>query len=171
MFDPPEYIDKINKDKYNYWFLVSFSLLSILVHLLPLSTKLHNTLYSANVFSLIGFTIIVTLYPYRLYNYYGETLRNIISIIGLSRVIEFNIYWLYVGAWIVHFIPVYVFRNKYSLGNPISWILLYFVFAGPFLGKIYNLTFAELLGVFIITIGLLMAFIYLVREYRESVFI
>jgi hypothetical protein len=159
MFELPEYIDKINRNKHNYWFLVSFSLLSFVLHLLPLSTKFHNILYSANVFSLIGFTIIITFYPYRLYNYYGETFRNIISIIGLSRVIEFNIYWLYVGAWIVHFIPVYVLRNKYSMGNPISWILLYFVFAGPFLGKIYNLTFYELSGVFVITIGLLMAFV------------
>jgi hypothetical protein len=168
MFDPPEYIDKINKNKHNYWFLVSFSLLSIVLHLLPLSTRLHNILYSANVFSLIGFTIIITFYPYRLYNYFGETFRNIIYMIGLSRVIEFNIYWLYLGAWIVHFIPVYIFRNKYSFGNPISWILLYFVFAGPFLGKIYNLTFYELSGVFLSTSILLMTFLHI---YRESFFI
>jgi len=157
MFDPPEYIEKMNKDKYNYWFLVSFSLLSIILHLLPVSRDIHNILYSANVFSLIGFSVIIALYPYRLYNYYGETFRNIIAEIGLSRVIDFNVYLLYVGAWIVHAIPVYAFRNKYSMSNPINWILLYFVLFGPFLGKIYNLTFYELSGVFVITIGLLMA--------------
>ena len=166
MFDLPKYINKINKNKHNYWFLVSFSLLSIVFHLLPLSRDIHNILYSANVFSLIGFTVIITLYPYRLYNYYGETFRNIISIIGLSRVIDFNMYWLYFVAWILHAIPVYVLRNKYSLGNPISWIFLYFVFAGPFLGKIYNLTFYELSGVFFGSVVLFIAFSY---SFQESI--
>jgi hypothetical protein len=181
MFDPPEYIHKRNKDKHNYWFLVSFSLLSILFHLFPISRELHDILYSANVFSLIGFTVIAVFYPYRLYNYYGETFRNIIAKIGLcysrrnddrsfvgelcyshrnddrsfvgelARVVPFNVYILLTIAWIVHVLPVYLFRNTYSLGNPVSWILLYFVFAGPFLGKIYNLTFHEIAGVFIIT--------------------
>ncbi len=181
MFDPPEYINKINKNKYNYWFLFSFSLLSILFHLLPLSRDIHNILYSANVFSLIGFSIIATVYPYRLYNYYGETFRNIISIFGVSRVIDFitfedksspvintNVYILLMVGFMIHAIPVYVLRNKYSLGNPTSWILLYFVFAAPFLGKIYNLTFAELSGVFVIT-TMLTVFVYWI--YRESVFI
>ena len=166
MFDPPEYIHKHNKDKHNYWFLVSFSLLSIVFHLFPISRELHDILYSANVFSLIGFTVIAVFYPYRLYNYYGETFRNVIAKIGLcysrrnddrsfvgelSRVVPFNVYILLTIAWIVHVLPVYLFRNTYSLGNPVSWILLYFLFAGPFLGKIYNLTFHEIAGVFIIT--------------------
>jgi hypothetical protein len=151
MFDPPKYIHTQNKDKHNYWFLVSFSLLSILFHLFPISRELHDILYSANVFSLIGFTVIAVFYPYRLYNYYGETFRNIIAKIGLSRVVTFNVYVLLTFGWIVHVLPVYLFRNTYSLGNPVSWILLYFVFAGPFLGKIYNLEFHELAGVFIIT--------------------
>jgi hypothetical protein len=170
MFDPPEYINKYNRDKHNYWFLVSFSLLSIVLHILPISRDIHNILYSANVFSLIGFTIIIAFYPYRLYNYYSETFRNIITQIGLSRVVELNVYLLLIIAWIVHVIPVYVLRNKYSFGNPISWILLYFVFAGPFLGKIYNLTFHEITGVFIGTSVLFIA-IYIfdsrVRERRR----
>ena len=150
MFDPPKYIHTYNKDQHNYWFLVSFSLLSIVFHLFPISRELHDILYSANVFSLIGFTVIAVLYPYRLYNYYGETFRNVIAKIGLARVVPFNVYILLTFAWIVHVLPVYLFRNTYSLGNPVSWILLYFVFAGPFLGKIYNLTFHEIAGVFII---------------------
>jgi hypothetical protein len=143
MFDLPKY-------KHNYWFLVSFSLLSSLFHLFPISRELHDILYSANVFSLIGFTVIALFYPYRLYNYYGETFRNIIAKIGLSRVVPFNVYVFLMTVWIIHVIPVYLLRNTYSLGNPVSWILLYFVFAGPFLGKIYHLTFSELAGVFII---------------------
>lgn len=166
MFESPKYIDKYNQNKYNVWFLVSFSLLSILFHLFPISRELHNTLYSANVFSLIGFTIIATFYPYRLYNYYGETFRNVFDQIGLSRVVHFNIYLLLFVAFIIHVIPVYVFRNKYSLGNPIYWLLLYFVFAGPFLGKIYNLTFFELTGVFLSTVVLFIAFSY---SFRESI--
>jgi hypothetical protein len=150
MFDLPKYIHIHNKDKHNYWFLVSFSLLSSLFHLFPISRELHDILYSANVFSLIGFTVIAVFYPYRLYNYYGETFRNIIAKIGLSSVVPFNVYVFLMTAWIIHVIPVYLFRNTYSLGNPVSWILLYFVFAGPFLGKIYHLTFRELAGVFII---------------------
>ena len=158
MFEPPKYIHKYNRNKHNYWFLVSFSLLSIWFHLFPISRELHNILYSANVFSLIGFTMIAVFYPYRLYNYYGETFRNIIEQIGISRVIDFNIYRLLTIGWLVHAIPVYIFRNVYSIGNPVSWILLYFVFAGPFLGKIYNLTFCELASVFVITVGLFIAF-------------
>lgn len=169
MFETPEYINKINKNKYNYWFLVSFSLLSILLHILPISRDIHNILYSANVFSLIGFSIIATFYPYRLYNYYGETFRNINYQIGLSRVIDLNVYILLMVGFIIHAIPVYVLRNKYSLGNPVSWILLYFIFAGPFLGKIYNLTFHEIASVFIGTSVLFMAFNYIFESRYEMV--
>ena len=160
MFDPPEYIHKYNRNKQNYWFVVSFSFLSIWFHLFPISSNLHNILYSANVFALIGFTIIVIFYPYRLYNVYGETFRNTIAQIGLSKVVDLNVYIFMISMWIVHFIPVYLFRNMYSMGNPISWILLYFVFAGPFLGKIYNLTYCELAGVFIMTVGLFIVYSY-----------
>ena len=164
MFDPPEYIHKYNRNKHNYWFVVSFSFLSILLIFFPISSTLHNILYSANVFALIGFTIIVIFYPYRLYNVYGETLRNIIEQIGLSRVIDFNVSIFIISMWISHFIPVYLFRNVYSMGNLISWILLYFVFAGPFLGKIYNLTYCEIAGVFIMTVGLFIVYSYLISS-------
>lgn len=155
MFEQSDNTTKYNRNKHNYWFLLSFSLLSILLHFVCISRDVHNILYSANVFSLIGYTIIALLYPYRLYNYYGETFRNIIQHLGLSRVIQLNVYWLHIFAWIIHAIPVWVLRNTYSMGNPISWILLYFILMGPFLGKIYNLSTRELAGVFFGAGGLL----------------
>ena len=168
--DTQQYRTKYNRNKHNYWFLLSFSLLSILLHFVCISRDLHNILYSANVFSLIGYTIIALFYPYRLYNYYGETFRNIIEQIGLSRVIVVNVYWLHIFMWVFHAIPVWVLRNTYSLGNPISWILLYFILAGPFLGKIYNLTFREIAGVFFGAVGLFVGYcsIYGVRNERSK---
>jgi hypothetical protein len=142
-----------DRNKHNYWFLASFSFVSTVILLLPISRELHNTFYSANVFALIGFTIIMFLYPSRLYNLYGETIRHIIDQLGLSRMIQLNMYSFNAGSWIIHVIPVWAFRNSYSLGELTIWLLAYFVLAGPFLERIYNLTFLEIAGVALATSG------------------
>jgi hypothetical protein len=143
-----------NQNKHNYWFLISFSFLSIVFHLVPVSRDIHNILYSSNVFALIGYTAIVVFYPTRFYNYYAETFRHIIERVGLSNLIVLNIYTLHMYAWLFHAIPVWVFRNTYSLVNPSQWFLIYLILAGPFLGKIYNLAFSELALVCIVAISI-----------------
>lgn len=140
-----------DRNERNYWFLASFSFASTVIQLLPISRELHNTFYSANVFALIGFTIIMFLYPSRLYNFYGETIRHIIDQLGLSRMIQLNMHSFYAISWIIHVIPVWAFRNSYSLGKLTIWLLAYFVLAGPFLERIYNLTFLEIAGVALAT--------------------
>ena len=142
---------KNTKNKYNFKFLLAFSSLSVLLHFLPISRYYHNILFSANVFSLIGFSIIIMLFPSRLFRIYGETFRNIINQIGLGRLISANIYSFNIIAWLLHAIPVYVlWTYNYSLGNPIGWILLYAIFASQYLGEhmiieqVYNLTIMEL---------------------------
>ena len=157
----------LNKDKYNYWFIISFSLLSILFHLLPISREYHNTLYSANVLALAGFTIITVLFPVRFYAYYIETFRHFIYQIGLSRVIHLNIVMFYLVAWMIHAIPVWALRNTYTLANPIPWIVLYLLFAGPFLGKIYNLSFGEI-GTVVVYATTLVVVWYYVNPYNSK---
>jgi len=150
-----------NTDPHYYWFLISFSLLSILLHIVPFSidvllskfTKgsivgkvntlhIHNALYSANVLSLIGFTIIVALVPTGFYNMYAETFKHIAQTIGFSRVFVnkwINVYLINTVAWLIHFIPVYTLRNVYTLGNPFWWIIIYLCVFGIYLPKIYPL--------------------------------
>jgi len=138
---------KNTKNKYNFKFLLTFSTLSVLLHFLPISRYYHNILFSANVFSLIGFSIIIMLFPLRLFIRYGETFRNIINQIGLDRIIPANIYSLNIIAWLLHAIPVYVlWKYNYSLGNPIGWILLYAIFACQYLGESGNWKFIRRTG-------------------------
>jgi len=115
--------------KYNLLFLASFSTLSTLLHLLPISQYYHNILFSANIFSLIGATMITIFFPTRLFMKYGKTFSNIIQQLGLSNYIDANVYTLNTVAWILHVIPVAVlYYYKFTLGNPIGWMLLYLVF-------------------------------------------
>jgi hypothetical protein len=143
--------DKYNRDKHNYRFLFTFSFVSILLQLLPVSRELHNVFYSANVFSLMGYTIIMLAYPSRLYNHYGETIRNIVEQVGLSEIVDLNIYWVNLLGLVIHVIPVWIFRNAYSLGNLTILMFVYFVIAGPYLEIIYNLAFHEIAVVFLLT--------------------
>ena len=114
--------------------LASFSTLSTLLHVLPLSRYYRNKLFSANIFSLVGFSMIIFFFPSRLFMKYGETFRNILQQLGLYEYIDANVYTLNTIAWILHAIPVAVlFYYKYSPGNPIGWMLLYLIFASQYL--------------------------------------
>lgn len=145
-----------NTNKHNYWALISFSFLSVILHLLPISESIHNMLYSANVFSLIGFTILIFIHPNAFYNYYGETIRDKAYQIGITRVIPINQYTINVFVWLAHFIPVFVLRNTYTLGNPMGLFLVYLLLFFPFLHKIYPFTIIELGIVFVISVILLL---------------
>ena len=157
-----------NHYKYNYWFLISFSFLSIWFHSLPVSKQIHDVLYSSNVFALIGYTVIMVCFPTRFYTYYGETFHHMLNTLGLSKIVPLNVYTLHLYAWIGHAIPVWILRNKYSMANPIWWFIVYFVFAGAFLGKIYNLDLYEMVFVFVSTSALFYLY-YIEKRMRKNI--
>ena len=129
-----------NPDKHYYWFLVSFSILSIFLHLIPSNKRIHNMLYSSNVVSLIGFTIMLWLSPDGFYNTYVETFKQFGVNIGFSRVFmneQLDMFVFNVVAWIFHVIPIIAFRNTYTLENPILWMSIYLILFGVYLLKIY----------------------------------
>lgn len=139
-----------NTDSHYYWALISFSILSIILHFVPSNKQIHNALYSANVLSLIGFTFIISIVPDGLYNRYFETIKRVVHFIGLSRVFDIlftytsrahipNAYVFNIISWCAHMVPVIVYRNTYTLGNPLLWIITYLILFGPYFTKIYPL--------------------------------
>lgn len=135
-----ESIVPYNHNKHNYWFLLTFSILSIFLHFVPSNPEFHNMMYSANVVSLIGFTIFIWLSPYGFYNTYVETFKHIAMNLGISRV--FTDKWLdivvfNIGALVIHIVPVVVFSQTYTLGNPILWMSIYLILFGVYLPNIY----------------------------------
>ena len=137
-----------SRNAYNYWFLASFSNLSIWLNILPIHPLYNGALLSANVFSLIGFTLITVLYPTIFYNHYGETFKRLLKFTGISGV-ERAITPLTVDivGWLYHAIPVWIFSRKYTPTNPEGWMLVYLAMVGPFLKNVYPLSIRELLGV------------------------
>ena len=132
-----------NHDKHYYWFLVSFSILSIFLHFVPSNKRFHNMLYSSNIVSLICFTIMLWLSPDGFYNTYAETFKQFGVNIGFSRVFmneQLNMVVFNVLAWIFHVIPIIAFRNTYTLENPILWMSIYLILFGVYLPKIYPYT-------------------------------
>jgi hypothetical protein len=134
-----------NRNAYNYWFLVSFSNLSIWLNLLPIHPLYNGALLSANVFSLVGFTLISLLYPSLFYNHYGETFKRLLTFTGISGV-ERAITPLTLGivGWLYHAIPAWMFSRMYTPTNPEGWLFVYLLMAGPFLQNIYPLKTVEL---------------------------
>jgi hypothetical protein len=147
-----------NTNKYNYWGVISFSFLSVALTVFPVSKSIRNMLYSGMVISLIGFSIMILIYPDSFYNHYSETIMDKARKIGLTRVVPVNQYTMNITAWLAHFIPVVVLRNKYTVVNPVKWILLYFLVFFPFLHKIYPFTITELVIIGISTFGIFFLF-------------
>ena len=137
-----------NRNAYNYWFLVSFSNLSILLNILPIHPLINGALLSANVFSLVGFTLITVVYPTLLYNKYGETFKRLLKFTGISGV-ERAITPMTVGiiGWVYHAIPAWIFSRMYTPTNPEGWMLVYLALFGPSLKNIYPLSIVEMVGV------------------------
>jgi hypothetical protein len=138
-----------SRNAYNYWFLASFSNLSIWLNLLPIHPLYNGALLSANVFSLIGFTVITALYPTLFYNHYGETFKRLLKYLGVERAIT----PLTVGivGWLYHAIPVWIFSRKYTPSNPEGWMFVYMALFGPYLRNIYPLPIGVLLGVGVVS--------------------
>jgi|LauGreSuBDMM15SN_2_FD.fasta_scaffold25865_2 hypothetical protein len=147
-----------NTNKHNYWTLMSFSFLSVALNVFPVSESIHNMLYSGMVISLIGFSIMILIYPNSFYNHSGETIMYKARKIGLTKVVPVNKYTITITAWLAHFIPVLVLCNKYTLVNPFRWILLYVLVSFPFLHKIYPFTITELVIICIFTVGIFFLF-------------
>ena len=156
-----ESIVPYNHNKRNYWFLLTFSLLSIFLHFVPSNPEFHNMLYSANVVSLIGFTIMLWISPYGFYNTYVETFKHIAMNLGISRV--FTDKWLDVVvfnsvAWFIHIVPVVAFSQTYTLGNPVFLMATYLILFGAYLPKIYPYTIST--TVMIGIVGLVLVYFF-----------
>ena len=159
-----------NHNKHYYWFLISFSLLSILLHLVPSNKRFHNMLYSSNVVSLIGFTIMLWLSPYGFYNTYAETFKQIGVNIGFSRVFmntQLNMVVFNILAWIFHIIPIIAFRNTYTLENPMIWMSIYLILFGVYLPKIYPYTISTTVMIGIVGL-ILVCFLQYSRVLRDE---
>ena len=141
----------------NYWFIVTFSVLSIIFSFVPLPYNWNDISYSASICALIGFCIITLRHPYGLYRMYGSTIQNLISMVipGLGKAL-INFYTLTAGATIMHILPVYLLRNVRNLGNPIPFFLLWFVIFFPFIEKMYPCSTIE-----IILIGIMSYMLYM----------
>jgi hypothetical protein len=174
-----------NPNKYNYWGFVSFSALSLFLHALPVSRNIHNMLYSSNVFSLIGFTLIILFYPTTMNNHYGETIQHHLNMIGRnifsirnafgvspdnmpitarmnrSEIVPcswVNMYTVNMIGWIAHFIPVYWLSKIYTFGNPTAPFVIYLVLFGHVLQKIYPIPYIELVLIFFASVFILLQF-------------
>jgi hypothetical protein len=118
--------------EYNFWFLVSFSVLSIILHIFPFPRVVHNALYTCNMIALIGFTAIILISPSGMYDLYNPTFESIFGVHFSTSV------WNII-AWIMHLLPVYLLRKIYQFGNPLYCIVLYLLVFGPYLHIIYPL--------------------------------
>jgi hypothetical protein len=121
-----------NSMEYNFWFLVSFSFLSIVLHFFPVPRVVHNVLYSCNMIALVGITVINLIVPSGMYDLYNPTFESIFGI-------HLSISIWNVLLWIMHFLPVYLFRKTHQFGNPLYGIILYLLIFGPYLHIIYPL--------------------------------
>jgi len=137
-----------NRNAHNYWFLVSFSNLSIWLNILPIHPLVNGALLSANVFSLVGFTIVTVCFPTMFYNHYGETFKRLVGYTGIPGV-DHAITPATVGivGWVYHAIPVWIFSRMYTPTNPEGWMAIYLLVFALFLHTIYPLNVGDLLGV------------------------
>ena len=129
-----------NYDSRYYWFLVSFSLLSVLLHVLPVSENIHNGLFTANYISLVGASLMMLYSPESFYNTYRETFAHIFRLFGTpEKIIDiFRSIWIFNAAmWLAHLLPVWWFNRFYRMGNPAGWVIIYLAFFGPYLMAIY----------------------------------
>ena len=89
----------------NFLFLFTFSIISHFLNYYNYNNiKIHNALYLSNILSLIGFCIIIFLYPLFFYDKYNWLLN--------TDLVTFNFICI-----IIHIIPVYFFRNKQNINN------------------------------------------------------
>lgn len=130
----------------NYWFIVTFSVLSAVFSVLPLPYNWNDIAYSSAICALIGFFIIMFRHPTGLYRMYASTIQNLISMVipGLGKAV-INFYTFTIGATILHILPVYLLRNVRNLGNPLPFGALWFLIFWPVVEQMYPCTTLETL--------------------------
>jgi hypothetical protein len=146
-----------NGDTQYYWFLVSFSLLSIVLQCFPVSYRVHCGLFTANILSLIGVSIMLLYSHDAFYNMYAATFQSIVRIDALHQ-----IWFVNLVAWLVHALPVLWWSRIYKPGFldiTTKWIVLYLALFGPYLTHIYPFELNTLMAIGAITCALTYAII------------
>ena len=86
-------------------FLYTFSFISqILLMVVSKNSKIYNSLYLANILSLIGFCIMLYLYPLFFYNKY-------------NWIIKTNIFTFNFICFLMHIIPLILFKHKQNINK------------------------------------------------------
>ena len=145
----------------NVGFLFTFSMISIITNWLPIHGELRENVYSATVLSLIGFSMIVAWKPEGFFQLYGAVFQEAVyriwtMFINVSREsvnVYANIYTMYVVAFGIHILPVYVFRKQWKrhLGNPLLLLIIYSILFYPWIESIYPLSIPQLFVVAILS--------------------
>ncbi len=129
-------------------FIITFSVLSQILIIL----NSNNTLYLSNILSLIGFSIMISIYPLFFYNKYNWILNT-------------NIYIFNIICLIIHFLPIYIFRNKQNINknniditiiNTLLLLLFYYLLFKKYLqNNLYPLNETQLLVLIILILSFL----------------
>ena len=137
--------------QHNILFVFTFSVLTHILNIFNYSVEINNALYLSNIISLLGFCIMIFLYPYFFYNKYNYLLN--------TDLITFNFICIF-----LHFIPLYSFTSKNKINknninitiiNTIIILLIYYLLFNSILDKIYPLNDINLilLVIFLLTIS------------------
>ena len=136
---------------HNYWFLLTFSLLSCIFCILHLPFPTFNAaIYSSAVCSLIGFIIIMILSPAGFYNLHSDTIKHILNVFGIPTWF-LNVYTFSISAFLLHLAPVYFYRNTYPLGNPLPIMVIWLIIFFPVMRHMYPFDELTMVGIGVLT--------------------
>ena len=136
---------------YDLNFIYSFSLLVNLFIIFNYNNnRIHNILYLSSSLALIGFCIMITLYPTYFYKKYNWILN--------TNLIIFNLILIF-----IHVLPLYLFYNKHQINkhnieitviDTLVLLLLYYILVRHKLHNVYPLNEIQLfyLVIFILII-------------------
>ena len=151
----------------NFGFIFTFSFISMVSNWLPTHGKFRSTVYAASVLSLIGFSMIVAWKPEGFFQLYGAVFQEAVyriwtMFINVSREdvnVYANIYTMYVVAFGIHILPLYVFRKqwKHRLGNPLLLLLIYAILFYPWVESIYPVSIPQLFVIAVLSWSILQA--------------
>lgn len=128
----------------NWWVLGTFSFwsiflsfLSVVVYPLPYN----NGIYSSLVCALIGYVILLFRHPVELYDLYGENIKNLFALVSAESLL--NLQTFIVATFIIHAVPVYLFKPAGDLGDPFPFFCIWTVLFFPYIEVIYPLSVVE----------------------------
>jgi hypothetical protein len=120
----------------NTLFLYTLSFLIYITSFFNFNTKINNSLYLLNIFTLIGFSILTLIDPYFFYNTHINPFN--------LNLVSFNIF-----VFLLHVTPLFLFKNKdninknnivETISNAIIILLIYLFIFHSKLEKIYPLS-------------------------------